>query len=56
MLENHLKLEQNSREANVSLGMKHGSSSKLIPWFWAIFADFQNQVLFQTMSAKYEPS
>ena len=35
----------------------HGSSSKLIPDFWSIFADFQNQVCFGSninVSAKYE--
>ena len=42
---NEPKLERNSRKANVSLGMIHDKSPELIPCFWRIFADFQNQVL-----------
>ena len=53
---NEMKLERNSRKANVSLGRTHSNSSKLIPCFWPIFADFQNQVFNSNLnvSAKYE--
>ena len=59
MLKNYeRKLERNIRKANVSVGMIHGNSSKLIPYFWSIFADFQNQAfsLNLDISAKFEPN
>ena len=38
--------------------MSLGNSSKLIPWFWPILADFQNQVLGSNLNitASYEPT
>ena len=53
---NEIKLERHSRKANVSFGMIHGNSSKLIPCFWPIFADFQNQLFNsnRNISAKNE--
>ena len=36
--------------------MIHGNSSKLIPSFWPIFVDFENEVLSSNLniSAKYQ--
>ena len=53
---NERKLERISRKANVSSGMIHGSSSKLISCFWLILADCQNQVFSLSLntSAMYE--
>ena len=46
---NEIKLDTNSRKANVSLGMTHGNSSKLIPCFGPVFTDFQTKFLGQTL-------
>ena len=53
---NEIKLERNSREANVSLGMIHSIASKLIPCLSPNVEDFHNQVfsLNLNISAKYE--
>ena len=51
------KIERNSRKANVSFGIMHGNSSKLMPCFWPLFSDFQNQVFSSNLDIplKYEP-
>ena len=55
---NEIELERNSRKANVSLSMIHHNASELIPCFWPIFADFQNEIGSSDLcvSAKYEPN
>ena len=46
---NEMKFERNSRKANVSLGMIHGNSSKLIPRFGRFSQIFGTKFLVQTL-------
>ena len=53
-----IKLEKKEENKCISLGMIHGNSLKLIPYFWSIFADVQNQVFSSNLnvSAKIRDS
>ena len=46
------------QKTNVNIAMIHDNSSKLIPCFWPILTNFENEVFSSNLniSAKYHPS
>ena len=51
-----IKRKKKQQKTNVSLGMIYGNSSKLVPCFWPIFADFQDELFFLLQAVISQPS